>query len=238
MLLYKILSVISYLLFLPTFFLSAVILITISFIYLPMFYVFDKIFCRLMMLPFFLWPKIRGNFPKNGTYIIMMNHSSFIDAFIFPLIPTGCWTGVTAAKNFKIPVFSALMRRIKAIPIERTNLRSAIESIGVAEKVLMQNIHIGILPEGTRTLCGRLGLLKKGGFHMAINTNTPIVPVGVSGAFKFKPKNRWWTKPVPIVINIGETINTDTYDELGLEGLMGVVEKKLQQLSGGKYENK
>jgi len=167
-----------------------------------------------------------------------MNHSSFLDVFIFPLIPRGHYTGVTASKNFKIPVFSTLIRRIQAIPIERKNLKAAIESIKRAEKVLKQNIHIGILPEGTRTLSGRLGPLKKGGFHMAINTNTPIVPVGVAGAFKFKPKNRWWTMRVPIIINIGEAINIDTYNELGLDGLKNVVEKKLKQLSGEGHENK
>ena len=32
----------------------------------------------------------------------MMNHSSFLDVFIFPLIPRGSWTGVTAIENFKI----------------------------------------------------------------------------------------------------------------------------------------
>ena len=73
---------------------------------------------------------------------------------------------------------------------------------------------------------------------MAINTNKPIIPVGVSGAFSFKPKNRWWTRPSPITINIGDVINTRTYSELGLEGLMGVVGKKLKQLSGEKCENK
>ena len=132
----------------------------------------------------------------------------------------------------QIPVFSALIRRIKAIPVERKNLEAAIESIKKAEKVLNQNIHIGILPEGTRTLSGQIGPLKKGGFHMAINTNTSIIPVGVSGAFNFKPKNRWWTKPVPIKINIGTAINTHRYNEMGLEELKNIVEKKLKQLSG------
>ena len=238
MLIYKVLSIVSYILFVPIFIFIAIILITTSFIYFPLFYVLDKLCCRLIMAAFFMSPKIKGSFPKHGTYIIMMNHSSFLDVFIFPLIPRGRYTGVTAAKNFNIPVFSSIIRRIQAIPIERNNLQAAIQSIEKAEKVLKKNIHIGILPEGTRTLNGCVGPLKKGGFHMAINTNTPIVPVGVSGAFNFKPKYRWWTKPVPIVINIGDVINTKTYSGLGLEGLMDVVGEKLKQLSGEKYENK
>ena len=150
----------------------------------------------------------------------------------------GQYTGVTAASNFNIPFFSSILRQIRAIPIQRNNLQKAIKSIERAEKVLENNIHIGILPEGTRTLSGRIGPLKKGSFHMAINTNTPIVPVGVSGAFSFKPKNRWWMRPAPIAINIGDAISAESYNELGLEGLMGVVEEKLKQLSGEKYENK
>ncbi len=235
---YKCLSIISYILFIPIFVLAAIILIVTSFIYLPLFYVVDKLCCRLIMAAFFIWPEIKGTFPKHGTYIIMMNHSSFLDAFIFPLIPTGHYTGVTAAKNFKIPIFSSILRQIRAIPIERKNLQAAIKSIEKAEKVLKNNTHIGILPEGTRTLNGFVGPLKKGGFHMAINTNTSIVPVGISGAFSFKPKNRWWTKTVPITINIGDMINAKSYNKLGLEGLMVVVGEKLKQLTGEKYENK
>ena len=232
MLIYKILSIISYLFFIPIFVFSSFLLITTSFLYLPWFYVLDKVCCRIIMLSFFIWPKIKGHFPKDGPYIIMMNHSSFLDVFIFPLVPSGHYTGVTAASNFKIPVLSALMRSIQAIPIERKNLESAIESIKRAERVLKQNIHIGILPEGTRTLNGRIGPLKKGGFHMAINTNTPIVPVGVSGAFCVKPKNRWWTMPSPIDIKIGETINTNIYNKLGIKGLKNLVEERLIILSG------
>ena len=236
MLIYKILSIISYILFIPTFVLSAIMLIIISVISLPLFYMVDKFFCRIIMATFFIWPGIRGAFPKKGTYIIMMNHSSFLDVFIFPLIPRGHYTGVSATKNFKIPVFSTLIRRIQAIPIERKNLKAAIESIKKAEKVLKQNIHIGILPEGTRTLNGSLGPLKKGGFHMAINTGTSIIPVGVSGAFDFKPKNRWWFRPGPITINIGDAINPNIYGELGIDGLKNKVAEALKTLSGGTNE--
>ena len=160
MLIYKILSVISYVLFIPVFIFVSIILIATGFIYLPLFYVLDGLCCRLIMAAFFIYPEIRGSFPKHGTYIIMMNHSSFLDVFIFPLIPRGYYTGVTAVKNFNIPVFSSILRQIQAIPIERKNLQAAIKSIERAEKVLKNNIHIGILPEGTRTLSGCIGPLK------------------------------------------------------------------------------
>ena len=100
----------------------------------------------------------------------------------------------------------------------------------------MRGIHIGILPEGTRTIDGNIGTLKKGGFHMAINTGTPIIPVGVSGAFNFKPKNRWWFRPGPISINIGDTISPNIYSDLGVDGLKNMVARSLNKLSGGAYD--
>jgi len=235
---YKILSVFIYILFIPVFLFATFVLITTSLLYFPLFYRLDKICCRLIMSSLLVWPRLKGTFPSEGTYIIMMNHSSFLDVFIFPLVPKGLYTGVTAVENFRLPVFSSLIRRIKAIPIERKNRRAAIESIIRAEKVLKQGIHIGILPEGTRTIDGSLGPLKKGGFHMAINTGIPILPVGVSGAFVFKPKNRWWLRPGPITINIGTAINPSTYDGLGIDGLKNKVEHILKILSEGSNEIK
>ena len=68
---------------------------------------------------------------------------------------------------------------------------------------------------------------------MAINTGTSIIPVGVDGAFDFKPKIRWWFRPGAITINIGDAINPNIYDELGIDGLKNRVERELKTLSGG-----
>ena len=238
MIVYMIISILLYICSIPIFLFSAICLIIISFIYFPFFFRADKFFCRLIMLSFGVRPKIVGSFPKEGTFIIMMNHSSFIDVFLFPLIPRGAYTGVTAVENFKYPVFSSLIRRLNAIPIERKNRRLAIQSIEKAEDVLRGGVHIGILPEGSRTTTGKMRPLKKGGFHMALNTGISILPVGVSGAFTFKPKNRWWLKPGPITINIGEPIHQEEYVDLGIDGLLNRVESKLKELSGENHEDR
>ena len=238
MLKYKFLSLFLYVSGLFAFITIAFILIIPSVIFLPFFYKSVKACCRFMLSSLLLWPKINGQFPDEDTYIIMMKHSSFIDVFIFPLIPKGPWTGITAAENFKIPLFSSIINRIQAIPIERKNRDTAIQSIKKAEDVLKQGIHIGILPEGTRTMGGNMREFKKGGFHMAINTNTAIIPVGVLGAYNFKPKNRWWMKPGSISINIGPPTNVSEYSYLGVNGLKNKVELAIKELSGESYEIK
>jgi len=231
-------SIVLYLCSIPIFLFSAFCLIMISFINFPLFFKADKYFCRFIMLSLGVRPRIVGKFPKEGTFIIMMNHSSFLDVFLFPLVPRGAYTGITAVENFKYPVFSSLIRRLKAIPIERKNTKLAIKSLNKAESVLRAGVHIGILPEGSRTITGKMKSLKKGGFHMAVNTQTSIVPVGISGAFRFKPKTRWWIKPGTITINIGDPVNYQEYETLGIDGLLKRVESKLKFLSGENHEDR
>ena len=49
-------------------------------------------------------------------------------------------------------------------------------------------MSIYLAPEGTRSRDGRIGALKKGGFHLALGTGAPIVPVAVSGTIDILPR--------------------------------------------------
>ena len=234
MIVYKFFSLIFYLISGPVFFLSSIILLFVSVFSLPLFYSLSKPFCRFILLSFGAIIKQSGTFPEKGTFIIMMNHSSFLDIFLFPLIVNGRWSGVTAVENFKYPVLSLLLHKVNAIPIERDNITSAIKSISVAETVLKGGTHIGILPEGSRSTSGRMLPFKKGPFHMAINTGTPILPVGISGAFSCKPKNRWWIKPGLISMNIGSPIPSDIYSIKDIGVLMNEVRRAIILLQNKK----
>ena len=149
---------------------------------------------------------IIGTFPKKGNYILMHNHASFLDLFLLPTIINGKYTGIIAKKNFSIPLIGNILKKLHAIPINRSDIKSAKESIAIAEKFLKEGFHIAIFPEGTRTTTGQLNPFKKGGFHMAMNTNTPIIPIIVQGLYSIKPKTRWTIHPQPINIIIKKPI--------------------------------
>ena len=153
--------------------------------------------------------KIEGKIPQNGPFIMMHNHSSFLDLFFLPMIIPTKYTGIIAAKNFKIPIIGTILRRIKGIPIQRSNFQQAMDAIKIAERRLHEGYHICIFPEGTRTTTGKLSTFKKGGFHMAINTKTSILPIAVKGLFQIKPKNRWNIFPQQATMIIGNPITVD-----------------------------
>ena len=135
--------------------------------------------------------KVIGTIPDNGPFVIMHNHSSFLDLFFLPIVIKEKYTGIIAAKNFKIPIIGLILKRMKGIPIYRKNKIQSRKSIEIAQKRIKEGYHIAIFPEGTRTITGKLSQLKKGGFHMAINTNTQILPVIIKGLYDIKPKTRW-----------------------------------------------
>ena len=197
-------------------------------------------FCKFMIIVFGCKLKVYGDFPKNETFVIMANHVSFLDVFAIPSIfpNTKKFSAISASKNFKIPVFSTFLKKLKVISIDRKNRKQAIQGVQQAEKLLMDNYDIVILPEGTRTLTGNLGPFKKGGFHMAYNTKIPIVPIGCIGAFEFKPKNRWTvSSPRTITVNFGDPMDSASYDQLGVEGLLRKTEEEIKRLTNGKFED-
>tara|TARA_A100001011_G_scaffold370429_1_gene426705 strand:- start:611 stop:1330 length:720 start_codon:yes stop_codon:yes gene_type:complete len=193
--------------------------------------------CWLMLKSLFIKLEIDGDIPSPGGRIYMFNHSSFIDVFLFAYLTPGNITAVIAKENYNIPVWGAMLKRFRAISIERKNKDSAIQTINIAEDRLSNGYDVILLPEGTRTLSGNLKRFKKGGFHMAINTNAPIVPVGCIGAYEFKPKDRWTLSPGTVKLICGKPIDPSTYSSLGLNGLVSKVEQEIQQLTNGKFED-
>ena len=72
---------------------------------------------------------------------------------------------------------------------------------------------------------------------MAYNTKTPIQPIGCTGAFEFKPKNRWTISPRKVIVNFGDIIMPDTYEALGVDGLIQKTENEIKKLTNGKFED-
>ncbi len=185
----------------------------------------------------FINVKIIGTIPKNKSMILMFNHTSFIDPFLFAYASPGKTTGITAAENYKLPVFGWMLKKWNAIPIDRSNIEKAKQSIKKGEEALSDGYNVIILPEGTRTISGKIGKFKKGGFHMAMNIKAPILPVGTVGAYEFKPKHRWYIKPRTVYLKIGKVVEPEVFKDTGIDGVIKNVRNQFSLLTGYELEN-
>ncbi|BBO69900.1 hypothetical protein DSCA_38300 [Desulfosarcina alkanivorans] len=143
---------------------------------------------------------------RTKTYLIMGNHQSLFDLFVIPAALPGVYTAVEAAYHFSIPLWGSLIARWGCIPIHRRNLEKAKESLDIARQRLREGISLIILPEGHRTLTGRMGEFKKGPFHLARQAGADILPFAISGLFEYNAKGAFHLNPKPVQVAIGPPI--------------------------------
>ena len=130
----------------------------------------------------------RERFDPSGTYIYMCNHVSNLDPpIVISLIPRR--TSVLVKKElFRVPVLSKAMLLGQFVPVDRSNRDAAIASVHDATEVLHDGVNITVFPEGTRSRDGRLMPFKKGPFHLAMESQVPIIPMSVYGTETMMPK--------------------------------------------------
>jgi len=128
---------------------------------------------------------------------------------------------------FQIPVWGRALRAAEFIEVDRSNHVRAIQSIERAARLVRDGVSIYLAPEGTRSRDGRIGKLKKGGFHLAIETQAPIVPVAIRGTIDILPRgSRVARTGQAVAITIGAPI---AVDGRAMPELMAEVEQFLRQ---------
>ncbi len=187
-----------------------------------------KIFSRLITILAFIRVKAEGveeNLSPDGKYILMLNHINIFDGFVFNGSFPGKLRGIEEESHMKWPLYGPLMKKIGMIPINRKNARKALESLKRSAVLLIEqkNLSIGVMPEGTRTITGKLGKFKKGGFLLAIESGLDIIPVIQMGSYKIKQKTKWMIRPGKIKIIYEKAISTKDFTRENVNELMDKV---------------
>ena len=229
---YQLLSIVLYLVGGFYFIIFGAYVIIISFIFSHKYlYPTLPFLTRIQLFLLGAWIRVKNKIPNDQTYIVMMNHASFADVFFSVQPLKGKYTAILASFNFKIPVWGTMLRFFKAIPVYRKDKIKAIKAIKHAETIIKDlKYHVVIFPEGTRTTDGKLQKFKKGGFHMALNTQVPIIPIAVKGGFHYKPKTRWYIKPSIIDIEVGNPIDVSKYTVNDIDSLIDDTRKEFLKL--------
>ncbi|WP_219267096.1 1-acyl-sn-glycerol-3-phosphate acyltransferase [Pseudomonas sp. Xaverov 259] len=129
---------------------------------------------------------------KPGTCVVIANHQSNYDLFIFGnVVPNR--TVCIAKKSLKwVPLFGQLFWLAGNVLIDRGNAHKARRAMLTTTQTLQhEDTSIWVFAEGTRNLGNGLLPFKKGAFHMAIAAGVPIVQVCASTYVKHMQLNRW-----------------------------------------------
>ena len=131
----------------------------------------------------------RENLWKQRPAIFMFNHQSNADMLIMASLIRRDIVGVGKRELKNLPVIGPLMGAAGVVFIDRSDRQAAIETMKpLVQAMQEEKKSLVIAPEGTRAPTRKLGAFKKGGFHVAIQSGVPIVPVVIHNSGDISPK--------------------------------------------------
>jgi 1-acyl-sn-glycerol-3-phosphate acyltransferase len=136
--------------------------------------------------------KVSGPIPPKGRYVIVANHISYLDTVVvFPGLP-GYFRALGKKEFAKVPVMGFLYKQI-VIMVNRSNPESRAKSMRLMWRVLRNESHILIFPEGTfNETKDPLKSFYDGAFRLAITTQTPILPIVFPDTVHRWHYSKWW----------------------------------------------
>jgi 1-acyl-sn-glycerol-3-phosphate acyltransferase len=170
------------------------------------------------------------NIDIKKTYLFMANHVSLFDVPLLGGYIPGYARGVEADRQHAWPIYGWAMRRMGNIPINRKNIFSSLSTIEKTARVIEKGKSIVILPEGHRTMDGKLRDFKSFPFLLAKKVDVEIVPIGLSGLFPLKNKNSWTINPNRIKIKFGKPIPVELIRDTETKKLKDVVREEISRL--------
>lgn len=169
------------------------------------------------------------NIDPTQAYVFAANHQSQFDIFVLLAHLPIQFRWLAKKELFRIPFLGMGMKGAGYIPIDRSNRKEAFKSIDLAAARVREGTSVVIFPEGTRTVDGTLQSFKKGGFHLAIKSKRPIVPVSLSGTFAILPKKGFRIRPQPVLIHLGDPVPTEDVRVQDRDWLISEIRRRIQE---------
>ncbi len=172
----------------------------------------------------------RENYPREGGGLVCSNHQSHLDPMLVGSTSTRRMNFLAKKELFAVPFLGRLISFLDAIPIDREGVSSL---GGIKETMirLRRGEFVLMFPEGTRSPDGELKPILPGFCTMARRTRSPLIPVGLDGAFRAWPKGRKFPRIGPKVrIVIGAPIQPEEYASLSDEGLIDLLQSRMAEL--------
>jgi 1-acyl-sn-glycerol-3-phosphate acyltransferase len=162
--------------------------------------------------------------PPGRAYVYMSNHQSHLDIpILYASLPSPTIRMVGKAELFRIPVWGPALRKAEFIEVDRGDRAQALSAMARAAELVKDGVSIWVAPEGTRSRDGRLSPLKKGGFHLAVGTGAPIVPVAIRGTIDVLPRGtKKMRSGLPVAVTIGAPIEVEGRTAASLREEVGV----------------
>lgn len=147
------------------------------------------------------------NIPKEGKVILCSNHIHAVDSVAIVIHIKRMLYIMVKAELMKSKMGNWFFNKLGCFAVDRG--KGDTKAIETAEEHLKNGDMLMIFPEGTRNGMAKGLKMKKGAAMIALQNQTPIVPMGVEGTFKLFSK---------IKIRIGKQMDLTKYFDMEQTG--------------------
>ena len=153
-------------------------------------YFFLKIWAILLGVFYFVYYKFynRDTIDRSKAHIYIANHNSFFDSVTLMLGIPGQFRPLGKIEITKAPIFGYIYSKI-VVTVDRKSAESRKKSILQLFKKLKNGISVLIFPEGAMNeSSNNLNKFQDGAFLIAVESQTPIIPVVLINSRYVMPK--------------------------------------------------
>lgn len=164
------------------------------------------------------------------SYIYVCNHGSYLDAISVVLAAPQAFKPLGKIEMAKVPIFGLLYKNV-VVMLDRKNPESRAASVQALKVEIAAGQSIFIFPEGTMNTTDEiLGNFYDGAFRIAIETQTPIVPMVLVNARELMPRKApLLVKPGTITCIFLPPIHVEGLTVLDVETLKATVKEQMAQ---------
>jgi 1-acyl-sn-glycerol-3-phosphate acyltransferase len=164
------------------------------------------------------------------TAVYVSNHLAYMDTpVIFSALPFQ-FRIVARHDLWKLPFIGWWLGRSGQVPVDVSNPRASIASLASAARTLKGGMPLFIFPEGRRTETGHPDKFMPGPAFMAIRAQVPLVPMALIGTHELLPIHSTAFHPVPVIVAVGEPIETRGMKMAQVEALTARLEEEIATL--------
>jgi 1-acyl-sn-glycerol-3-phosphate acyltransferase len=167
------------------------------------------------------------NIRTDEAHIFCSNHASYYDVLVLLAHLTKNFRWFARRDLFDVPVMGQAMWIIGHLPVYRDSPRASLRILMLGAKMAELGVSMLIFPEGTRSPDGRLHEFLEGGFHLAVKSGRPVVPVAVTGTFRIMSRHNLLIRPGRVRLIFGRPIPTAGLDRRDSKKLMNEVRDKI-----------
>jgi putative phosphoserine phosphatase/1-acylglycerol-3-phosphate O-acyltransferase len=166
--------------------------------------------------------------------VFLFNHQSAADILILCMLLRRDFTGVSKEEIRRNWVLGPAFAFAGAVFIDRFNRPKAIAALQPAVDVLRGGISVGIAPEGTRSVGGKLGPFKKGAFRLALAARVPVVPIVIHDSYRVVPRKTVAVNAATVHVDVLEPISTEDWTLETLDARIAEIRQRyLERLTPG-----